>query len=87
MSTFSELFARKREIITERPKGMSFEQYKTALREQKEWLQNRRKGFLVYKAVEVYMQEFKDAKGIKQKQQMRKTFAPFVGDVSKLKPI
>jgi hypothetical protein len=87
MNTFSELFTRKRIILTSRPKGMSFEKYKAALRNQKEWLRNRRKGFLVYKAVEIYEQTFENAKGEKTKQQLRRTFAPFVGDVSTLKPI
>lgn len=65
-------------ILTARPASMDFETYKSHMREQKKWIKERLRGFLVYKSSEIIT--------IGKVQTMRK-YAPFVGCASSLKPL
>lgn len=80
-------YSRNFEILNARPEKMSFKDYKNHLKVQKAYIRNRKKGFLVYKAAEIYETEFMNQKGEKHKEKMYRTFSPFVGVVAKLRPI
>lgn len=68
-------------ILTARPEGMSFEDYKRHLKAQKQWIKQRKQGFLVYRSSVILTDP--DDRKIKRKQ----TFHPFVGVASSLKPV
>ena len=67
------------EIITGRPKGMSFEEYKEKRSHSNAQLKERLRGFLCYLSVQIT--DGKDG------QIMRKSYRPFIGQASKLKPL
>lgn len=63
------------EILTKRPEGMSYSEYRHRLSMQNAKLKARRQfGFLCYKAVEII-----DVGAGEQKIQQRRTYAPCVG--------
>jgi len=76
------VFTRQHAILTSRPENMSFPDYKKYLIAQKKWIQQRKKGFLVYKSSEII-----DLPGDDKKQKGIRTYAPFIGEVVKLRPI
>jgi len=76
-------------ILTERPKGMKFEDYKEHLREQKRWLKAKRHGSIVYIASEIYDHYPTLKNGLKSKDsvKMKSNYQPFRGCVRDLKPL
>jgi hypothetical protein len=76
------VFTRQHAILTSRPENMSFPDYKKYLIAQKKWIQQRKKGFLVYRSSEII-----DLPGDNKKQKGMRTYAPFIGEVAKLRPI
>lgn len=69
------------QILTARPDGMSFKEYKEQLKAQKQWIKERKKGFLVYRS-SVVLTDPND----KTKKRIQ-TFHPFEGVASSLKPV
>lgn len=67
-------------ILNERPKDMSYEDYKTHMKAQKAWIKERKKGILYYKASEIYYAPADTQKlfGLKS------TYNPFVGEMKKI---
>jgi predicted aspartyl protease len=68
------------EILNERPKMMSFREYKTHLREQKAWIKNRNKGVFVYISCRLIEHEIA---GVQT--QVWNKYPPFVGCAKNLK--
>lgn len=80
-------YSRNFPILNERPENMSFREYKNHLKKQKAWIKERKKGFLVYKAAEIFEMNLENKDGSKTKEKMHRTFPPFRGVVANLKPI
>lgn len=69
-----------KDIITARPTGMSFKDYRRKRKEQQEKLKLRKTGFIVYLASEIITQQI----GGKKVERLIK-YRPFVGRVKNLK--
>ena len=68
------------EILNERPEGMSFEEYRNHLKEQKKWIKNAKKGKLYYMSVKLHYSPLDKEKLFG----MRESFPPFKGKVKDL---
>jgi len=67
------------EILTKRPDDMSFKDYRDHLKEQKAWINNKKKGELYYLSAQIfYAPEDKN-----KLFGLRETFPPFRGNVKK----
>lgn len=67
-------------ILNERPKDMSYPDYKAHMKAQKAWIKKHREGILYYKASEIYYapQDKEHLFGFKE------TYNPFVGEMKKI---
>lgn len=88
--------ARNVQLLTSRPKGMSYEDYREARKYQNQWLKQRLKGFICYIASELVTVDkitgasrlFNHRQDDINKALMRKNPTPFVGSARyDLKPL
>jgi len=88
--------ARNVQLLTSRPKGMSYEDYREARKYQNQWLKQRLKGFICYVASELVTVDkitgvsrlFDHRKDDINKALMRRNPTPFVGSARyDLKPL